>query len=110
MDATKSRYGFLTTYKETFFVQRVTNYRFQVSSPIRYDTVSRPDPSPRVSLREAFLYVVYLSQTPGSLWKRRIGRSLVRNSNFNLICCGKLTNHAGLLDKWHLAGADSIQN
>src|SRR2546430_16777340 len=103
MDDTKSRYGFLTTsYKETFFVRRVTDYHFQVSPPTRYDTVSHPDPSPRVSLREAFLYVVYLSQTPGSLWKRRIGRSLVRNSNFNLIYCGKSTNHAVLLDKWHL--------
>src|SRR5436853_7165822 len=93
LDDTHTRYGFLTTYNETFFVRRISNYRFEVSSPMRYNTVSRPDPSRSVSLREAFLYVAHLSLGAGSLWKIIIGLDLLRNLSGSMICCSSLNNH-----------------
>lgn len=54
----KLRFGFLTTYKTTVFVRRMSDFRFEISDPINY-LASAP------SLRECFVGLsVIASESP----------------------------------------------
>lgn len=56
MDDSRLRYGFFTTYHDTYFVRRTSDTTFQISEAVRHDTVSSANPL-RVSTRETFLYL-----------------------------------------------------
>lgn len=82
MDEFQCRWGFYTTYKETWFLYRKDKYHFQASNAVDWDWDADDQ---NLSLREAFLFLaIQAANEKTSYCPASVGPDLVRSINLNV--------------------------